>query len=406
MTGVPDALPTDATLLSISPYRSYPTNTGGKRRMQFLCRGLARLGWQVSINSVSHWGFRPFGPDTVADHAPGLREFSYHSPFVPIANRMLRHVGAQQLAQSFLPHLLFPLPHLHRRLRQADVVMFEHPHCIDLVRPKALAGKFVILDAHNIEAALPPDTGNLVARRLWAQLENCERRAMGRADLVLLCTQQDIDLAVAKYGVAPEKLILAPNGCEAGQAVPRRDEKLRLKAELGLGSGPVAIFAGSHWGPNVEAAAATVDMAALCPDWTFLILGKAGEGVTRTLPDNVKILGYVPDVAPYFRAADVGLNPMFSGGGSNIKLFDYLSYGLPVLSTEFGVRGIDPLDDYAVIVTEKAGFAPALAALAAAPDLAERSQAAAAMARHFDWDSIAARASAAITAAMQGVKRA
>jgi glycosyltransferase involved in cell wall biosynthesis len=391
---------TNPTLVSVSPYRSYPANTGGKRRMQFLNRGFARLGWPVSIHSVSHWGFRPLGPDVVVDHAPGLCEFNYHSPFLPFANRMLWHLGAQQLAQSYLPRLLFPLARFHRRVAAADVVMFEHPHSLDMVRPKALKGKFVILDAHNIEAALPPDTGNVVARHLWQQLENCERRAMHRADLVLMCTQQDIDLAVAKYGVSPAKLFLAPNGCEAGNPILPDDEKLRLKAELGLGAGPVAIFAGSDWGPNVEAAEATVDLAALCPDWTFVILGKAGDGVTRAIPGNVRRLGYVPDVAPWFRAADLGLNPMFSGGGSNIKLFDYLSYGLPVLSTPFGVRGIDPLDARAVIVTEKAGFAPALAALIAAADLPERSMAAAAMAHHFDWDSIAARASAAITAAM------
>jgi hypothetical protein len=397
----PDQRPATPQLVSISPYRSYPANTGGKRRMQFLNRGFAREGWQVSIHSVSHWGFRPIAPPVVVDHAPGLCEYNYHSPVLPIANRMLWHLGTQQLAQCYLPRLLFPLPALHRHVAAADVVMFEHPHSLDMVRPKALAGKFVILDAHNIESELPPDTGTWVARRLWAKLEECERRAMQRADLVLACTQQDIDLAVAKFGVDRAKMVLAPNGCEAGNGATPVAEKQRLKAELGLGSGPVAIFAGSHWGPNVEAADACVDMADQCPDWTFLILGKAGGGVARDVPGNVKILGYVDDVEPYFRAGDLALNPMFSGGGSNIKLFDYLSYGLPVLSTEFGVRGIDPLDDYAVMVTDRQGFAPALAVLAAAPDLPERGQAAAAMAHHFDWDSIAARANAAITAAMR-----
>jgi hypothetical protein len=35
----------------------------------------------------------------------------------------------------------------------------------------------------------------------------------------------------------------------------------------------------------------------------------------------------------------VGLNPVMSGGGSNVKLPTYLAAGLAVLSTPFGLRG-------------------------------------------------------------------
>ncbi len=49
--------------------------------------------------------------------------------------------------------------------------------------------------------------------------------------------------------------------------------------------------------------------------------------------------GRVPEVVPYFAAADAGLNMVTRGSGSNVKLFEYLAAKLPVISTVFGARG-------------------------------------------------------------------
>jgi glycosyltransferase involved in cell wall biosynthesis len=49
--------------------------------------------------------------------------------------------------------------------------------------------------------------------------------------------------------------------------------------------------------------------------------------------------GRVPEVAPYFAAADAGLNAITRGSGANVKLFEYLAAKLPIISTAFGVRG-------------------------------------------------------------------
>ena len=35
------------------------------------------------------------------------------------------------------------------------------------------------------------------------------------------------------------------------------------------------------------------------------------------------------------------VNPVFSGGGSNVKNADYLALGLPILTTNFGIRGFE-----------------------------------------------------------------
>ena len=42
-----------------------------------------------------------------------------------------------------------------------------------------------------------------------------------------------------------------------------------------------------------------------------------------------------------YESADVALNPMLSGSGTNIKMLDYMAAGLPVISSSTGARGLE-----------------------------------------------------------------
>jgi hypothetical protein len=66
----------------------------------------------------------------------------------------------------------------------------------------------------------------------------------------------------------------------------------------------------------------------------------------------------LPDVLPLLHAADVGLNPVMAGGGSNVKVPTCLGAGLAVLTTEFGLRGYESLEPFCVTTTLD-GFADA-----------------------------------------------
>jgi glycosyltransferase involved in cell wall biosynthesis len=53
------------------------------------------------------------------------------------------------------------------------------------------------------------------------------------------------------------------------------------------------------------------------------------------------LLGVVSDTEKslWLKAASVGLNPIISGAGTNLKLAEYAAAGLPIISTQFGARG-------------------------------------------------------------------
>jgi hypothetical protein len=66
-----------------------------------------------------------------------------------------------------------------------------------------------------------------------------------------------------------------------------------------------------------------------------------------------------PDLSALMAAADAGLNPVTSGGGSNVKVPSYLAMGLATVSTPFGMRGYASLSE-AVTIAEMDAFADVL----------------------------------------------
>jgi glycosyltransferase involved in cell wall biosynthesis len=68
-----------------------------------------------------------------------------------------------------------------------------------------------------------------------------------------------------------------------------------------------------------------------------------GDNVTPEIAayasDDVEVLGYVPDVEPFFRRCRLMVVPLRYGAGVKGKLGESLSYGLPVVTTSTGAEG-------------------------------------------------------------------
>jgi glycosyltransferase involved in cell wall biosynthesis len=104
----------------------------------------------------------------------------------------------------------------------------------------------------------------------------------------------------------------------------------------------IAIFIGSDYPPNVAAARfITDDLATALPEVLFVIAGGVGGKITNP-PGNVVVTGVIDDSerSLWLQASDLAVNPMFSGSGTNIKMFDFMAAGLPAITTSIGARGI------------------------------------------------------------------
>ena len=73
------------------------------------------------------------------------------------------------------------------------------------------------------------------------------------------------------------------------------------------------------------------------------VVGTGASPAVRQLEclPEVRVVGAVPDVAPYYAAADAVIVPIRAGGGTRIKLLEAFAHRRPVVSTTLGVEGID-----------------------------------------------------------------
>jgi glycosyltransferase involved in cell wall biosynthesis len=169
--------------------------------------------------------------------------------------------------------------------------------------------------------------------------------------MILACSEEDRELFVQCYGIDRNKIQVIPNGVDIKSVKPvPYDMKQSLKERLNI-KGPAVLFFGSNYGPNIDAGKFIIDVLAdECKDITFVIAGGVGSSLDSKNKKNVKILGIVSDEEKkmILEASDVAINPMFSGSGTNIKMFDYLAAGLPTITTAIGARGIDNPDAFIV----------------------------------------------------------
>jgi glycosyltransferase involved in cell wall biosynthesis len=100
--------------------------------------------------------------------------------------------------------------------------------------------------------------------------------------------------------------------------------------------------------------------------------------------------GEVPDVVPYLQAADIALCPLLTGSGTSLKTLEYLSAGLPLVSTDVGIRGLGLHSGRDVVISTPGDMPDNVARLAAQPnEMAGLSAAGrAAVAGRFSWKAV------------------
>lgn len=251
----------------------------------------------------------------------------------------------------------------------AQVVVFSHPWVYPLVRDAISPSQVLVYDSQNVEgflrAQLLDENDPVEAGLLRAVVE--DEYALGRAaDLVFACSQEDLERFARIYEFPTAKMRVVPNGVMlAGRNRLDAATRTRLRRRLGIADEQLAaIFIGSPYGPNIEAARFVAEqLAPALPEVLFVIAGGVGTVLGRVRCENLRITGGLDEAArnDWFAACDLAVNPMFSGSGTNIKMFDFMAAALPIVTTAVGARGVVTSGRTVMEVAE-----PTVAALVAA----------------------------------------
>ena len=89
---------------------------------------------------------------------------------------------------------------------------------------------------------------------------------------------------------------------------------------------------------------------------------------------NVALHGFVDDVVPFYQSSDLQVVASTDASGLRTRIIESFAYGLPVMSTSVGARGIAGLkaDEHFMVADDAAQFAIGLTRLLDSPGMLER----------------------------------
>lgn len=198
----------------------------------------------------------------------------------------------------------------------------------------------------NIQDVFPDaaiDTGAITDRRIIAVARWLERVSYHRSAAVTVLSDDLRDNVVSKISRSRKRrgrpeVVVIPNFVDT-QFITPRDRMTPLRAELGIGDGPVVLYAGNiGFSQSLEM---VIETARHFPEVTFLI---NGDGSARSVMEehaaglpNVVISGYQPHerVPEVLATGDIHLVPLRAGLGRvsvPSKTYSILAAGRPVLA--------------------------------------------------------------------------
>jgi len=341
----------------------YPPRFGLPMRVFHLARALARSA-TVRVTCAIKSRERALPRETV-DEVDIRRVKTYHPTLFYYLQR------ARLVPDYFADwvYRVWPEPLIRACDQAANVWQVESLGLASLI-DRAPVGALKVYASQNVEAEWFERVGEPVwYKSFWAyQVLTLEEDMARRADLVLAVSEEDRDSFIRRYELPEDKVVVVDNGFD-GDAyhAPSESERETARRTLGLNGERCFLFVGSDFPHNRMAVDQLFRYVVPRLGDLGAVLVLAGSvsspyaaRAEREGKGRVRCLGTVADLRPALWAADVGLNPMTAGAGSNGKLPTYLGAGLPVVSTPFGVRGFQRLARF-VAQAPAEGFAEALA---------------------------------------------
>jgi len=129
------------------------------------------------------------------------------------------------------------------------------------------------------------------------------------------------------------------------------------------------IFTGAlDWEPNVQGLewfglTQYARLKLLFPELRLIVAGRRPhdrvQRIIRHMP-GAELVPNPKDMKPYLAQASIGIVPLLAGGGSRLKILEYLAAGLDVVSTRSGAAGLESIPCDLMDVTPDAALGEAL----------------------------------------------
>lgn len=236
------------------------------------------------------------------------------------------------------------------RREKFDTIIWWHPYYSWLAyRIRKRTGIKTIIQTHNIEYQRFKSIG----KWWWRILKHYEKRCLQKADAVFFVIPEDRQFAITEWGLAKEKCFDAPFGLDITQNPDDRpqardfvcrEHNIQADEKIILFNGMLS------YKPNLDALKAILEkinpvlLDQNAFKYKIIVCGKGLPAELNELKGyqdkNIIYTGFVKDIDTYFKAADIFLNPVQTGGGIKTKMVEAIGFGTTVIATASGATGI------------------------------------------------------------------
>ncbi|GMA77191.1 hypothetical protein GCM10025880_36080 [Methylorubrum aminovorans] len=322
-------------ILVLAPMPAAPVSAGNRRRLAATCEALTRGGFAIDLAYYAHEDqiYRRFGQHPPTDLLEMERRF--RNVFL-IEARTVIPLKTRSNAfgiDEWCPDEVGDFVAWYFSAYPATGAVLVNYVFLSRALERVPPGVLKLIDTHDRFAGRQNQYRPFRAEPNFFYTDTTgEAAGLTRADVVLA-----IQAAEAEYfaGLTDRRVLLLPPHFPAQKpfTVPERVARIGF---LGHGNDPNLFSIGRFiraWRDGWT------------PDRPELVIG--GE-ICRSLPGvegpGVRLLGYLDRLEDFYAQADLVVAPMLMGSGLKMKVGEALSFGRPVIGTEIGLEGFEPVE--------------------------------------------------------------
>lgn len=322
----------------------YLKNTGAAIRIYYLAKSLASLDNEIKIIIPAGKGTFKWDERVILQSITGIIPRKFLKFFSNL-------IGVSKSESLFLYDLSF-LFRSRYFIRDADIIQLEGAvtSALIIIVVKKIFKKFAVVDSHDAFQALRIEYKSGLRKNLEIFLEKVTYRY---ADLILAVSEIDKKILI-KQGIQREKIVIIPNGVDTVSFTPKVEKINNSNDKNKMFQ---VIFVGNmEYLPNQEAASLIINQIApkvlnRIKNVNFILIGRTPLKLKNNLK-NITFTGVVDNVAGHLTASDVAIAPLLQGSGTRLKILEYFSCGLPVISTSVGAEGLDVTNNTNILIED------------------------------------------------------
>jgi len=250
------------------------------------------------------------------------------------------------------PYLIVKLFFICKR-ENIDIVQCEFPTTIlsSFIVKKVLDIP-LIYDAHNIESKRIETMVNV--SKLYINItKQLEIISCHISDFVFVVSENDKEQLLS-WNITDNKIEVIPNSVEVDKFSPLIERsKIRKKYKL---NNKIAIIYHGYlsYPPNKEAVKILINniLPNILKKYPSVYLILVGKNPPKIYHPNIIVTGFVENVPEYIAATDIAVVPLLSGGGTRIKILEYMACGKAVVSTMKGAEGLNLQNKKEILISK------------------------------------------------------